>query len=348
MPIFARAQHHRQTYAQPAPRPASTTPAASSAPQRPAIAGDGLALTGRPAAPGGTTLKVDRPRVQATVNGQQAPNGTVAVTGQGQAQLKGGPVNAQAAVVLKPGGETHVKVAAQGTVKEKAVTGDVAVDVVPRSEGKTSVKVDANATAAVKGGAQAGVTVKVGPEAKTEGRPPVEAAIDVGPDVMRMARQMAYQQTRQAIRNRQIPDVDVPDLAKQALVKLGSMNEGGKYTGAIQVNVSNPQLVEAVRQGVTQGIKDQPFRNRGLIRPQGMWRVRAAIAESRPVQRAVIRTVSAEVAKTEGQVSAMSNGVVAFTNRASSHTGAVLTYNGSNVQVQVRGHVNDVQQWLPR
>lgn len=99
---------------------------------------------------------------------------------------------------------------------------------------------------------------------------------------------------------------------------------------------------------VNQGIKDQPFRNRGLLRPEGMWRLRGAIAEARPVQRAIIRTVGEGIEKVEAQVSQLSNGMVRFEDRPVARTGAAVTFNGPNAQVRVEGQVSDVRRWMPR
>ena len=201
---------------------------------------------------------------------------------------------------------------------------------------------------AVNGGARvsAGVTLDAG--LKPGMRPRITGEINVGPDVLRMVRSMAYQQTRQAIRSRQMPVMEVPAMAKEALGKLGAYNQGGSLEGALAINLSNPALVEAVRQGVTQGIKDQPLRNRFLLRPRGMWRLRARIAEALVVQYKIESHVAAAVNQVERQVEVLSNGVVVFQDARPARTGAGVSYHGNGFDVAMQSDVQDVQRWMPR
>ena len=100
----------------------------------------------------------------------------------------------------------------------------------------------------------------------------------------------------------------------------------------------------AVRRGVTESIKDQPLRNRFLLRPRGMWRLRARIAEALVVQYKIESHVAAAVNQVERQVEVLSNGVVVFQDARPARTGAGVSYHGNGFDVAMQSDVQDVQR----
>lgn len=212
----------------------------------------------------------------------------------------------------------------------------------------TSIGFNLGAKLKINGGADVNASVRLNGGLKPGQKPRISGEINVGPDVLRIVRQMAYQQTRQAIRNRQMPVINVPESAKAALQKLGAYNKGGSMDGAMAVNLNNPALIEAVRQGVTQGIKDQPFRNRFLLRPEGMWRLRARIAEAPKVQTMIVTKVRGEVARIEREVEVLANGVVVFQQIMPARTGGHITYHGDGYDATLSGEIQDAARWMPK
>lgn len=188
-------------------------------------------------------------------------------------------------------------------------------------------------------------SLSTGPALAPGQAPSIRATVNVGPEVLREVEAQAYTIACQAIATRQLPELEVPAIAKQALARWGAGNADGQANGAIAINLNEPALVEAVRAGLTRAVVDTPLR-RHTLRPEGMARMRAALINSGLAQQVVVKQVDAQVGQVQRQLETLSNGVVVFQDLPVGATGVRVTYIGDGYLADLAVTPHDLQRLL--